>query len=254
VIKLRHGTLFGIPESSPDFSPLVGGLRKEPELCEELRMRSVRIDPILSVSGNRMMDERLRSSRHAIGEAAALVSQGILCKASPDIDVFISSQQGREAVSVEDWEREFERVDLMMKSGEAAQLFSYDFASVPNTERLTDWLATKWAPAVLRTYDIAAIRTGARPVYALKTDKGTVEIVWQELVNFDTVNVGRMLIKVGDTRLTATRTAGDASKGFGAVSPKPLAGEDVLVRQLAEAASQAVEKGLATKVRLFSER
>lgn len=248
IVKLRHGQLFGIPESSPNFSPLVGGLRRDPELCEELRMRSIRIDPILSLSGNRVMDERLRSSRHSIGEAAALVSLGKLNKLSAETDVFISSQPGRDAVSVEEWEQEFDRVDAMMRSGEAAQLFNYEFASVPNTERLTDWLATKWAPAVLRTYDIAAIRKGARPVYALKADDRSVEIVWQELVNFETVTVGRMLIRVGDTRLTATRAAGDTTKGFGEVKKKPLAGEDVLVRQLAEAASQAVEKGLATKV------
>lgn len=251
IVKLRHGQLFGVPESSPEFSPLVGGLRRDPELCEELRMRSIRIDPILSVSGNRMMDGRLRSSRHSIGEAAALVSQGKIRESSADTDVFISSQPGRDPVSVEEWDREFERVDAMMKSGEAAQLFGFDFASVPDTERLTDWLATKWAPAVLRTYDIAAIRTGARPVYALKSDERTIEVVWQELVDFETVTVGRMLIKVGDTSLTATRASGDASKGFATVSTKPLAGEDVLVRQLAEAASQAVEKGLATKVRAF---
>ena len=101
-------------------------------------------------------------------------------------------------------------------------------------------------------YDIAAIRTGARPVYATRTGgDGKVEIIWQELVNFDSVTVGRMIIQVTDTGLTATRGPGDASKGFGTVSSKPLAGEDVLVRRLADAASQAIEKGLAKKVRLF---
>jgi hypothetical protein len=40
-IFLRHGALFGTPESSPDFSALLGGPRKVPELCEEYTMRSV---------------------------------------------------------------------------------------------------------------------------------------------------------------------------------------------------------------------
>jgi hypothetical protein len=129
-----------------------------------------------------------------------------------------------------------------------AQLFSVDFASVPDVERLADWLATKWAPAVLRTYDIAAIRVGARPVYTTRTSPGTLQIDWQQLVDFESVTVGKMEIVVTDKGLKALRLAGDASKGFGSVSRIPLNGEDVLVRRLAEASSQAIEKGLAKKV------
>mmetsp|Transcript_17009 Transcript_17009/g.27631 ORF Transcript_17009/g.27631 Transcript_17009/m.27631 type:complete len:117 (+) Transcript_17009:1427-1777(+) len=44
--------------------------------------------------------------------------------------------------------------------------------------------------------------------------------------------------------------AGDASKGFFFISIMPLPGEDILVRRLADAASQAVEKGLAVKPQL----
>lgn len=101
---------------------------------------------------------------------------------------------------------------------------------------------------MLRTYDIAAIRVGARPVYATRGDDGKVEIVWQQLVDFSSVTVGKMIIEVSESKLVARRGAGDASKGFGTISRKPLAGEDVLVRLLAEAYSQAVEKGLAKKV------
>jgi hypothetical protein len=110
-------------------------------------------------------------------------------------------------------------------------------------------LATKWAPAILRTYDIAAIRVGARPVYASRVGENGVEIAWQQLVDFSSVTVGKMAITVSDTGLVATRGAGDPSKGFGTVSRKPLSGEDVLVRRLADAVAQAMEKGLARKVR-----
>jgi hypothetical protein len=110
-------------------------------------------------------------------------------------------------------------------------------------------LATKWAPAILRTYDIAAIRVGARPVYAQKVGDDRVEVVWQQLVDFESVIVGKMVINVGDNGLMAVRGAGDSSKGFAAVSRRPLAGEDVLVRRLADAVAQAMEKGLAKKVR-----
>jgi hypothetical protein len=120
---------------------------------------------------------------------------------------------------------------------------------VDDAERLADWLATKWAPAVMRTYDIAAIRIGARPVYAARAGEGLVEITWQELINFDSVNVGKMILQVNSDGIIATRGPGDASKGYGSVSVLPLPGEDVLVRRLSEAASQAVEKGLAKKLK-----
>ena len=247
LLKVRYGQLFGTPESSPNFSALVGGPRRDPELCEEYSMRTVRVDPTLSLSGNLMMGKTTRSSRHAVGEAVALITLGKV-PVQPYLDVCVSSQQGTDPPTDQDWTKEFQRVENMMSSGTAAQLFSTEFGSVSDTERLADWLATKWAPAVLRTYDIAAIRTGARPVYANRAGEGKVEVVWQQLVNFDSIIVGRMVIQVTDTGLTATRGPGDASKGFGTVSAKPLSGEDVLVRLLAGAASQAIEKGLAKKV------
>jgi len=118
---------------------------------------------------------------------------------------------------------------------------------VEDTERLANWLATKWAPAVMKTYDIAAIRIGGRPVAAIRSGEGRVEITWQELVNFDSVTIGKMILQVNKDGITATRGPGDAAKGYGVVSMLPLNGEDVLVRRLAEAASQAMEKGLAKR-------
>ena len=56
-----------------------------------------------------------------------------------------------------------------------------------------------------------------------------------------------MILQVNKDGITATRGPGDASKGYSSVSVMPLNGEDVLVRRLAEAASQAMEKGLAKK-------
>jgi len=246
-LTLRYGQLFGTPESSPDFSPLLGGPKKDPQLCEEFLMRSVRVDPTLSVSGNVMLSgSTTRSSRHAIGEAAALMAFDQV-PVQTGLDVSVSSQLGSDPVPVSSWKEEFLRVQDMLSSGKGAQLFSTEFGSVPVTSRLADWLATKWAPAVLRTYDIAAIRIGARPVYVLQPEPDTVEIVWQQLVDFESVIVGKMIIQVSDTGLVALRGSGDAKRGYGEISRVPLAGEDVLVRRLAEAASQAVEKGLANK-------
>jgi hypothetical protein len=243
---LRHGELFGIPESSPDFSPLIGGPQRNPEFCEEYRTRSVRIDPSLTVTGNIMMGKSTRSSRHSVGEAAARILLGKV--SATGLDLCLSSQLGSEPIEDEAWDEEFKRSAKMLESGEGAQLFTASFSSVPDKERLADWLATKWAPAVLRTYDIAAIRTGARPVFANRAGEGKVEIVWQELVDFKSATVGKMFLQVSDKGLVATRGPGDAAAGYGKISAKPLNGENVLVMRLAEAASQAIDKGLAKKV------
>lgn len=246
VTTLRHGELFGIPESSPEFSPFVGGPRRDPVLRDEYTMRSVRIDPTISISGNAMMGSATRSSRLSLGAAAAQMALRAV-PLSDGIDVCLTSQRGTDATTGEEWKAEFGRVEEMLSSGAGAQLFKASFATVPNTERLAEWIATKWAPAVLRTYELAGIRIGSRPVFATKTGERTVEIVWQQLVDFQSVTVGKMIIEVSDTELVASRGPGDASAGFGSISLKPLAGEDVLVRRLADAASQAIEKGLATK-------
>ena len=248
-VFLRHGQLFGSPESSPDFSPFVGGPKKFPELCEEYLTRSVRMDPTLSVSGNVMLSgETTRSSRHAVGEAAVLMALEKV-PVQPGLDVSLSSQRGKDPVTSVVWNEEFSRVQEMLSSGKGAQLFSASFGNVPNVPRLADWLATKWAPTILRTFEIASIRVGGRPVYVTQPSEDTLDIIWQQLVNFESAVVGKMTIQVTEDSVIAVRGPGDASQGFGEISKTPLPGEDVLVRRLAEATSQAIEKGLATKVR-----
>jgi hypothetical protein len=210
-------------------------------------MRSVRIDPTISASGTAMMGSTTRSSRLTLGEAAARLALGSNIPLAEGSDVFLTSLNGLDVLDGDDWKDEFARCEEMASSGAGAQLFKASFESVPNTERLTDWIATKWAPAVLRTYDIAGIRVGARPVYANKVGENTVEITWQKLVDFQSVTVGKMSIEISDDSLIAKRGSGDAAAGYGSISLKPLAGEDVLVRRLADAATQAIEKGLAVK-------
>ncbi|KAL3917742.1 MAG: hypothetical protein SGILL_004568 [Bacillariaceae sp.] len=245
VCVVRHGQLFGLPESSPDFSPLVGGLRRVPEIAEEYTMRNVRVDPFV-FSGNVLGSSSMKTCRHCVGEAAALFATGKLPILKQPISV--SSQGGTDDWTLEQWQEELDRVEELVASGKGSTLFSQDMI-VDDTERLADWLSTKWAPAVLRTYDLAAIRIGARPVYANRAGDGLVEITWQELVDFDSVTVGKMILQVTNDGIMATRGSGDASKGYGAVSTMPLPGEDVLVRRLAEAAAQAFDKGLAKKIK-----
>jgi len=228
-----------------------------------------------------------KSNRLAIAEAVSRLGMGKIESIGKDdtrtttLDVSLSSFAGTEKPTDDEWNAEFGRVVTEMKMSPSSssvsgggvtqqqprRLFRAEFASVPSTKRLAEWIATKWAPAVLRSYDIAGIRVGARPVYALlqssssssssstvtnvdgKEDVYAVEIVWQELVNFNSVTSGKMIIEVGESGMMAWRGAGDASKGFGSISASPLPGEDILVRRLADAASQAIEKGLAVKVR-----
>ena len=133
-------------------------------------------------------------------------------------------------------------------SGKGAELFSASFGSVPSVDRLSDWIAMKWAPAVMKTYDIAGIRVGDRPVYASVVEEGKVEIVWQDIIDFKSVQVGKMIIDITNEGISASRGPGNASAGYGEISATPLQGEDIMVRRLADAASQAIQKGLATKV------
>ena len=67
---VRHGQLFGKPQSSPEFSPLVGGPRRDPVITEEYTMRNVRVDPFV-LSGNTMTSSSSKACRHAVGEASA---------------------------------------------------------------------------------------------------------------------------------------------------------------------------------------
>ena len=213
-------------------------------------MKSIRIDPTISLSGNSMIGDLTQSSRLSIGEAAARMAMEQI-DVKDGIDVCLTSLRGMDEIEIDEWEYEFSRAQELLTTGQGAQLFSSAFSSVPSVDRLSDWIATKWAPAVMKTYDIAGIRVGARPVYASRTAPGEVEIIWQELKDFKAIVVGKMIIKVTETSITATRGSGDASAGYGSISNTPLNGEDILVRRLSDAATQAMEKGLAIKVSAF---
>jgi hypothetical protein len=233
-------------------------------------MRSVRIDPAIAASstsagggGGGGGGMGYRSNRLTVAEAASRLGLGSIASvvdaATPAIvEVSLSSFPGTDGPTDEEWDAEFRRVmsemTLSGKQRSSPTLFRAEYSSVPSPSRFAEWLATKWAPAVLRSYDIAGIRVGGRPVYASVlprdddgSDVAVVEIVWQELVNFAPVTSGRMFVEVGNTGLSAKRGPGDASAGFGVAAATPLPGEDILVRRLADAASQAVEKGLAIK-------
>jgi hypothetical protein len=273
---IRHGELFGAPESSPDSSPFMGGPRRDPVVRDMYAMRSVRIDPSFTGGGGSGEGGMgYRSNRLTVAEATARLGLGRITSTTsinnkPAVakmmEISISSFPGTDGPTNEEWENEFRRViseisttsstTTQSKSSMVTTLFTAEFASVPSTKRLAAWLAEKWAPAVLRSYDIAGIRVGSRPVYAnvipdssSNGDDGSatvVEIVWQDLVNFNPVTSGRMYITVS-LGISATRGPGSASSGFGTVALAPLPGEEILVKRLADAASQAVEKGLAMK-------
>lgn len=246
VATLRYGELFGLPESSVDASPFMGGPRKYPVFRDEYTMKGVRMDPSKSAAGTSMMGEDSRSSRLSVGEAAVRMATKSL-NIKSGMDVCLTSTKGMDNLDDDEWADEFARVQEAVLKSVGGELFSASFGSVPSVERLADWLATKWAPAVLKTYEIAGIRVGARPVYASRIGENQVEIIWQELKDFKTIFVGKMVIDISETGIVARRSPGDQSAGYGSISAKPLNGEDILVRRLADAASQAMDKGLATK-------
>jgi len=266
VVVVRHGELFGASASSPESSPFIGGPRIEPTIRDMYTMRSIRIDPTISLSGNVLSGEGSKTNRLSMGEAASRLAlrkislpsnlsnaQGQDDQDPALLDISVTSFSGTDAPTEDEWQTQFTRLfERLSSPSGGATLFTAEFGSVPNVRRLAEWIASKWAPAILRSYDIAGTRVGARPVYAVQTEDNVVEIVWQELVNFQPVTSGRMVITVEETGLTAARGKGDETKGFGKVSRVPLPGEDILVRRLGDAASQAVEKGLATKAKIAS--
>jgi len=230
-------------------------------------MRSIRIDSSSSLIGNMYSTTssmNIVSSRLSVGEAAARLVMTMsenqdMAVFRGNIDVSLTSLKGMNALTNEEWNDEFARVveelseekqtieqDGYSSNNQKILLYKTSFGSVPSKERLAEWIETKWAPTILRSYDIAGIRVGARPVYASRRSgqKDIVEIVWQDLRDFQTVTVGRMEVQVMDTGIVAFRTGPSLKDTPPSV---PLSGEDILVRRLADAAAQAIEKGLATK-------
>lgn len=204
---------------------------------------------------------QLRTSRLSLANVAIrclLMLDSTSAKDFPR-DITVASREGTALLSESDWNEEIKRFSAaatrsISKDGSIA-LFEASFDSVPNIAKLADWIAYKWAPTVLTTYDIAGIRKGARPVYATRVaveDDGeeAVEIYWQELVNFqETRNVGKMIIRIKNYGIVASRKSLISETAVS--ESKPFPGENVLIRRLADAASQATEKGLAVKVCLL---
>ena len=214
----------------------------EPVLRDEYTMRSVRLDLFSSAK----MMEDVQTNRLSVGEVASLMALKSVEDMVEGMDVTLTSLKGMDVVTTEELSEDFARIKDTLLSGKVYQLFQTSFGSVPDISRLTSWIATKWAPAVLKTYDIAGIRKGARPVFVNTINDNAVEIVWQELVKeFDTQTVGKLIIEITDTSMTATRAAATPN---GKISSRPLPGENVLIRRLSDAASQAIDKGLANKV------
>lgn len=239
--KLRYGSLFGLPESSPDFSALISGPKKNPVLCEEYEQRQVRLDVTSTMQKTAI---KFVTCRHVVGQAAALVACEDL-PTSAGADITISSSAGLDKFTT--WQNELDRVQEQQSQLDRGLVFSQQFSDVPDVARLSQWLCQKWGPTVLtKEYDLAAIRSGARPVYLKQNSDSQVEIVWQKL-NKDTYQsepAGKLLLDIvqddGKTGWTLTATR----QNVPSLKNKPLNGEAVLVRRLADAASQATEKGL----------
>ena len=113
----------------------MGGPRKDATLCEEYTLRSVRMDPTLSVlSKSSLRNLKIRSSRHAVGQAAALLATQTLPITTNELDVIVSSLVGSDAVPLETWQAELTRIEEMKQSVQGAQMFLSSFSSIPDIE------------------------------------------------------------------------------------------------------------------------
>jgi hypothetical protein len=237
-----------------DSTPFVGGPRRDPILRDEFLYRSV----LLSKTRRVKKDAALRTSRLSLAQAVVkLIESPKDIVGSLPKDITLSSLRGPTLPSDKEWETILQRLSASDRTtaAEGVVVFETDFASVPSVKKLADWINLKWAPAVLGSYDIAGIRVGSRPVYSTRvesSEEGTeeVDIFWQELINFEeTVTVGKMKIKISNEGIRASKKVLDAER---LDASRPFPGEAILVRKLADAAGQAIDKKLAVKVSLRS--
>jgi hypothetical protein len=71
------------------------------------------------------------------------------------VDIALSSYPGIDVPTDLEWNDEFQRAMQMISSPTGgATLFAAEFAAVPSTTRLAEWIATKWAPVILRSYEM----------------------------------------------------------------------------------------------------
>jgi len=247
ICVIRYGQLFGSPETSDDASILVGGPKRDPTIRDQYIMRSVRFEPFLETKFKDLgvLEKQTRSSRLSLGEAAALISiDQVPTRKNEYQDFILTSLRGAEKLSLEEYQTEFQK---LCQEKASSELFNFQYSNVPSIKRLGDWIERKWAPSILRTYDIAGIRVGGRPVYTTRPSDDTVEIVFQTLnEQSQSITVGKMIISLTNTGIKAERQVLEQNY----LNNNLFGGEDILVRSLAEASAQAIEKGLAIKAKL----
>lgn len=274
-VVLYHGDLFGVPDSSADASPFEGGPRRDPIVRDEYTMRLIRLDsiPVFDAEeDNSEYDDDVeelvtnllkslpRTSRLSIGEASAayLVSSDSSSKQQRQ-ELLLSSTRGLYPLSMQDWNNEFAKVitttTATTPSKDQGGVYSIQFGSIPSAKRLFDWLETKWAPAILRSYDIAGIRVGVRPVSTKRTSENQLDILFQTLdtKTYQSTNIGKLLIMLQEDQTTIVVKREIIDRDFLEQSSKKrkkkylFQGEDVLLRSLEDASNQAIDKKLATK-------
>jgi len=273
-VVFYHGDLFGVPDSSDDSSPFQGGPRRDPILRDEYTMRLIRLDAIpveeddedaAEEEVSKLLKLSPRTSRLSIGEASAAYLASDVAGTKERQEILLSSTKGLYQLSQEDWNLEFDKVVRTSSSSKQplnlnGELLTIPFGSIPSTKRFVDWLETKWAPAILRSYDIAGIRVGERPVSTVRTSEDEFNILFQTLDTntFQSTSIGKLIISLSqDENPVVVVKREITNKDFleAVTNDKSkrkkkniFQGEAVLLRSLEDASNQAVEKGLATKI------
>jgi hypothetical protein len=106
-----------------------------------------------------------KSNRISVGSTLSRLAtnQLSLPENISSVDIVLSSYPGTDAPTDRGWKDEFQRALQMIASPTGgATLFATEFTVVPSTAPLAEWIATKWAPVILCSYDVAGIRVRAR--------------------------------------------------------------------------------------------
>lgn len=287
-VVLYYGDLFGVPDSSDDSSPFQGGPRRDPIVRDEYTMRLIRLDalPVYNEEDDddnseeevsKLLKLSPRTSRLSIGEAsAAYLLSDTVDNTKRRQEFLLSSTKGLYPLSLLDWNMEFNKVittsspslSIKQQLDFDNEILSIKFGTIPSIKRFFDWLETKWAPAILRSYDIAGIRVGERPVSTVRVGEDIISILFQTLdtKTYESTSVGKLIIsldrnnndnptiivkrEVTDSNFLESITSGKKKRK----NKKNLfQGEDVLLRSLEDASNQAIEKKLATKITAVEE-
>uniref|UniRef100_A0A7S3NER4 Uncharacterized protein n=1 Tax=Aureoumbra lagunensis TaxID=44058 RepID=A0A7S3NER4_9STRA len=214
VTIIRHGELFG----SDGTPPLVDGLRKNPQLSQDVVRRGVRLSP-----GRRQSSTKLPTMRRlGLARLALELLEYKTDQSTIKVELESSSLTGPEP---KNWSA---LIDEALKASELRTALRLKLDNTaPGLDQLLiqDWIIEQWGPAALRSNSAAYATTGARPV-AFERKELSTALRYEDFDGSQVTTAGRLIFSydIASTVLSVTRSIDD-----------PLPGEQSLLDNFADA-------------------